>query len=32
MFRNGNVTEMLVNTSGSRFTDKILIIAIDSKY
>lgn len=28
MFRGGNVTEMLVNTSESLFADKILIMAL----
>lgn len=32
MFRDGNVTEVLVNTSESLFADKILMVAIDSKY
>lgn len=32
MFRDGDVAEMLVNTSESLLTDKILIMAIDSKY
>lgn len=32
MFRNGDVTEMLVNTSESLFADKILIMAIDYGY
>lgn len=32
VFGDGNITEMLVNTSEFLFTVKILIMAIDSKY